>query len=249
MPPPFVARVVFRDEVASTSDLARLLVTASDDPLPLLIHAALQSKGRGRGANAWWSDAGSLTFTLALDARAHAITTSHESRLALAAAVAMVETIVAGGLAAPTLGIRWPNDIETGGRKLGGILPERIETPWGTRLLIGIGLNVTTRLDDAPPDVRRMATTLADCGEPPALETLLNGWLEQFSSTIPRLARDDPTLAARWAELDTLYGQAVRVVQGARRIEGIARGIDPEGALIVGNDRETVRVFGGQVLR
>ena len=61
----------------------------------------------------------------------------------------------------PSIGIRWPNDLEAAGRKLGGILPERVETAAGHRILIGIGLNVWTNLTHAPHDVSAMATSLA----------------------------------------------------------------------------------------
>ena len=64
-------------------------------------------------------------------------------------------------------GIRWPNDVEVDGRKLGGILPERVMTPNGPRVLIGIGLNVLTRVGDAPAEVGKMAVALADSGRAP----------------------------------------------------------------------------------
>ena len=70
------------------------------------------------------------------------------------------------GFGHPSLGIRWPNDMQVGRSKLGGILPERVETERGRRLLIGVGLNVTTDLDAMPAEVRGMATSLAGIGEP-----------------------------------------------------------------------------------
>src|SRR5207237_728418 len=103
----------------------------------------------------WWSDGGSLTFTIALDPSAHGLRSEHEPRLALATAVAIIDAIASWGLS-EVPGIRWPNDIEVGGRKLGGILPERLDTPMGPRLLIGIGVNVASQMADAPEAVRRM---------------------------------------------------------------------------------------------
>ncbi len=140
-------------------------------PLPLVVLANRQTQGRGRGTNWWWSDEGSLTFTLALDPSAHGLTAMHEPRLALAAAVAVVDATRPYVPPQATLGIRWPNDIEAGNRKLGGILPERVETAGGVRILIGVGLNVRTRLEDAPPEVRRMAATLAEWVDDPDLDS------------------------------------------------------------------------------
>jgi BirA family transcriptional regulator, biotin operon repressor / biotin---[acetyl-CoA-carboxylase] ligase len=246
---PLVNTLVRRAELASTSDLARELVLAGGVALPLLVRADRQTRGRGRGSNAWWSDAGSLTMTLAIDPQAHGLTPAHEPRLALAAAVALVEAVAPFVPTTEPLGIRWPNDVEAGGRKLGGVLPERVETPSGACLLVGIGLNVLTRLVDAPPEVRAMAASLAGWGDPPGLDAVLTAWLARFEAILPRLARDDPELAARWAELDTLRGRSVRVNQETCIRAGVGGGIDAEGALLLWMGNEILRVFGGQIVR
>jgi BirA family biotin operon repressor/biotin-[acetyl-CoA-carboxylase] ligase len=244
---PFVRTLVERSELESTSDLARTLLESPSIELPLAVRARRQTKGRGRGDNAWWSDDGSLTITLAIDPAPLGLRPELEPRIALASAVAVVETL------APLvpLVIRWPNDLEVGGRKLGGILPERIETSLGVRVLIGIGLNVETRLDNAPPAIRRMAVSLREvAGEAPLeMDALFGRLLEQVGSVLERLARDDAALADRWRQLDALRGRLVRIDVGTRTITGIASGIDAEGALLVATERETIRLFGGRVLR
>lgn len=253
---PFVRTLVHHETLASTSDRARALAARGTISLPLAVRADRQTHGRGRGVHAWWSDAGSLTFTLVLDPAAHGLRPVHEPRLALASAVAVIDAVAREFLspsAAKALGIRWPNDVEAAGRKLGGILPERVVTPLGPRLLIGIGLNVRTRLADAPADVRRLAVAVAELRRDPmpsaALDRAFRAILEQFQSVSERLAGGDPTLAERWDQLDLLRDRRVRVDLGPRIVTGLGRGIDPEGALRLATESETVRLFGGQVLR
>jgi BirA family biotin operon repressor/biotin-[acetyl-CoA-carboxylase] ligase len=253
---PFVRTLIHHETLASTSDLARDLAARAVIALPMAVRADRQTRGRGRGTHAWWSDAGSLTFTLVLDPAAHGLRPEHEPRLALASAVAVIDAIGRELFSAgesTALGIRWPNDIEASGRKLGGILPERVDSPLGPRVLIGIGLNVLTRLAGAPADVRRMAGALADLRRDPlpadALDRLFRAILETFDPMLARLVRSDPSLAARWDRLDTLRGSWVRVDLGPRVVAGLGRGIDPEGALLLATDREGIRLFGGQVLR
>jgi BirA family biotin operon repressor/biotin-[acetyl-CoA-carboxylase] ligase len=253
---PFVRTLIHRDTLTSTSDLARDLALREEIALPLAVRADRQTRGRGRGTHVWWSDAGSLTFTLVLDPDAHGLRPEHEPRLALASAVAVIDAIGREFISArnsAALGIRWPNDIEANGRKLGGILPERVETPGGPRVLLGIGLNVLTRLAEAPVDVQRMAGALADLRPDPmpvdALDRLFHAFLETFDPMLARLAWSDPSLAERWNRLDTLRDRWVRVDLGPRVVAGLGRGIDPEGALRLATDREEVRLFGGQVLR
>src|SRR5262245_7819554 len=129
---PFIATWIRRDVVDSTNDLAKELLHRDDVACPLLVTTARQTRGRGRGDHSWWSDDGSLTFTLAVDPTALGLRVEHEPRVALTAAVAVIDS-VAPWLPPLSAGIRWPNDVEVGGKKLAGILPERIETPNGSR--------------------------------------------------------------------------------------------------------------------
>ena len=159
--------------------------------LPLAVRAHRQTRGRGRGDHTWWSDAGSLTFTLAIDPAALELERSFEPRVALATAVAVIDALDELGLSHPELGIRWPNDLECGALKLGGILPEVIDREDSHYLLVGIGLNVTTRLDEAPAFVKANATSLAAHSASPIEadlpERLLAAIFGHFDSVLSRL--------------------------------------------------------------
>ncbi len=250
---PFVRAVIHRSLVESTSDLARTQLLQGFDELPLLIWAGRQTLGRGRRENRWWSDKGSLTFSLALDPAAHGVRVEQEPRLALMSALAIIEAIEALGLHNPGIGIRWPNDLETGRRKLGGILPERIQIGEEHRLIIGIGLNVLTRIEDAPPAVQLMATSLNAFQPQPLLPSFLRPFLAmiltRFEQMLYRMVQDDPGLARQWEALNLLRGQTVRVALGPHVIEGIVQEIDAQGALCVHDGQKLHQLFGGQVLR
>ncbi len=250
---PFVRAVVRRPRVDSTNDLAKSMLLIGPVELPFLVWADNQTGGRGRGENRWWSDDGSLTFTIALDPAAHSLRIDQEPRLALMSAVAVIEAINALGLNDPGIGVRWPNDIEVQGRKLGGILPERVETTAGHRLLIGIGLNVRTRIDQAPPDVQRMATSLNAFQLQPLDDPFLAGFLAailtHFEQALYRLAGDDPGLAQQWDRLNLLRDRVVRIALGTRIITGRVYEIDAQGALGLHDGQQLHHLFGGQVLR
>ena len=72
-------RLIERDVVESTNDVAAELVRAKAVPLPLAVWAHRQTRGRGRGSQRWWSDAGSLTFTIAIDPGAHGLAPMHST--------------------------------------------------------------------------------------------------------------------------------------------------------------------------
>jgi BirA family biotin operon repressor/biotin-[acetyl-CoA-carboxylase] ligase len=250
---PFVRTLLIYDEVDSTNDRAVGLIREGTVALPMAVWARRQTRGRGRGTHSWWSDTGSLTFTMAIDPMAHGLTTASEPKLALATAVAVIDALDHLGLGGASLGIRWPNDLEADGRKLGGILPERIASDQGHRILIGVGLNVSTDLADAPDDIRPMAARLADfhagTADERVLPRVLAAILQHFASALQRLVDRDPALATRWNELDRLRDRWVSVDLGTRILAGRGCGIDPDGALCLDDGVERHRLFGGQVLR
>jgi BirA family biotin operon repressor/biotin-[acetyl-CoA-carboxylase] ligase len=239
--------------VESTNNFARQMLQDRLEELPLLVWADRQTMGRGRGENQWWSDEGSLTCTIALDPAAHRLRIDQQPRLALAAAVAVVEAIGLLGLSDPGLGIRWPNDIEARGGKLGGILPERVETPYGDRLLIGIGINVFTQIESAPPDVQRVGASLCDLRRLSSgsfsMEDFLAAILSRFELVLQRITSGDPELARSWDRWNLLRGHAVQVDVGLKIVRGIVREIDAQGALSVFDGQQIQRLFGGRVLR
>jgi biotin-(acetyl-CoA carboxylase) ligase len=132
-------------------------------------------------------------------------------------------------------------------------LPEGVDLTDGERLLIGVGLNVQTNLEEAPEEVRALATSLEHIS-PGAVAKDLRVWLlaailRRFEAILGRLATADPTLTDRWNELDVLRDRRVRVDVGTHVVEGRGEGIDADGALCLDDGRRTVRFFGGTVLR
>jgi BirA family biotin operon repressor/biotin-[acetyl-CoA-carboxylase] ligase len=250
---PFVKSTVVYEVVDSTSDRAGDHVREGRLPLPLAVWAKSQSHGRGQGSNSWWSDTGSLTVTLALNPRDHGLVLENEPQLALATAVAIIEALNELGLGHHAIGIRWPNDLEADGRKLAGILPEQVETAHGRRLLIGIGLNVRTNLAAAPPEIRTMATSLAELHQRPIDDGFSNrlvpAILGRFEAVLARLAAGDQALADQWNQLDLLRDTWVRVDLGTCELVGLGQGIDNQGALCLNQRSKQIRIFGGRLVR
>lgn len=123
------------------------------------------------------------------------------------------------------------------GRKLGGILVERIDTPTGPAAVIGIGLNVSLRTEELPaPHATSLA--LADAAttdRDPVIRAILREierWYQDWTS-----AAGDPGasgLASAYAASNATIGRRVRVeLPTGTAVEGLAVGIDDDGCLIV----------------
>ncbi len=153
-------RVAVWARVRSTNDLAiRASGSRSNDGLVIL--AEEQTEGRGRRGRAWLAPPCSsiLMSVLLFPPRfPEAAVAAQESLgwLTALAAVATAEVVAQISPCAPT--IKWPNDVRVAGRKIAGVLVER-----GTAgsCVLGIGLNVNSGLDSAPPELRARATSLA----------------------------------------------------------------------------------------
>jgi BirA family biotin operon repressor/biotin-[acetyl-CoA-carboxylase] ligase len=250
MIPPFAKTSLDLKEIGSTSDLARELVLSGDLELPLVVRARRQTAGRGRGEHRWFSDDGSLTFTVAIDPKESRLRRDHEPRLALALAVEIINVVESLIGISALMMIRWPNDIESSGKKVAGLLPERVETPNGPRLLIGIGINVTTDFSNAPAEVRRMAVSINELSEHPIdADFVLESLLGRFPGFLSRLADDDPALSEEWLRRDSLLGQPVRLALGEKLVSGIGRGVDASGGLRIRSGDVERTFHAGHVLR
>ena len=141
----------------------------------------------------------------------------------LAAGVAVVSA-VRPALYPHNVGLHWPNDVFVDGRKLSGIL---INVLADGRHILGIGLNVNNRLDDAPPDVRRRATSMIDLtGHRHDRTGVLVALVGELARVLPHSGADG-SLGAQFQELCLQTGEVLEVVAGGRSILGRCLGIAP----------------------
>jgi BirA family biotin operon repressor/biotin-[acetyl-CoA-carboxylase] ligase len=236
----FLAGAEQHDVLPSTNDYARALPSAV--PLPHLVLAAEQTAGRGRGTNSWWTGRGSLAMSLLIDPARHGIRPEHLLLVSLACAVSLVETIQGLAPGVP-LGLHWPNDVFAAGRKLSGILIERLP---GGRMVLGIGVNTNNTLAEAPAPLQATATTLRDltgeaCDHTEFLRALLTGLEDDLAELAHR-----PASIARAADgLCLQRGEELTVVTGGRTVTGTCRGIDDNGALLLAAPQGVQRIYSG----
>ena len=119
----FVVEVEHHVELGSTNDRTSQRAKQGAKKLPLLVIADMQTAGRGRGGNRWWTGPGSLAFSLLLESDKTKNSAGAAPLISLSVGVAVVETIQPL-LQNKEVGIYWPNDVIAAGRKMAGILVE-----------------------------------------------------------------------------------------------------------------------------
>ncbi|MBI1313059.1 biotin--[acetyl-CoA-carboxylase] ligase [bacterium] len=250
----FCRSIRFQRECRSTNDLAlaeQKQETASQpERLPRLLTTDAQTAGRGRGGNQWWAGDGALAFSLRIVPAAFSVSREQWPLVSLATALAVGDVLTVFAPERP-VGLKWPNDVQLGGRKVCGIL---VEPPPGNEeeLVIGVGINVLNSLVDAPAELRLIATSLADetaadvaCSPG---EVLLRT-LQCLETELHRLASGSLDLCERWARSCVLTGHDVSLEAGGRRVAGVCRGIDVSGAILLEAGGTLRPWFGGVVRR
>jgi len=219
------------EEAASTNALV-IERARSGAAEGLVIAAEHQTAGRGRLDRTWETPPRSgLTFSVLLRPTAP---TASWPWLPLLAGYAVDKALKAAGYEAS---VKWPNDVLLDGRKVAGILVERVDTGAGPAAVVGIGLNVGMTAEELPvPEATSLA--VASSGEVPDRTALLVSLLASLSEAYAALQEGGDLagirLAESYAAACSTIGRVVRVVlPSGEELTGTANGIDPSGRLLV----------------
>lgn len=158
------------------------------------------------------------------------------SWLPLVAGLAVADTVGEAGVAGG--GIKWPNDVLVDGRKISGILLERVEPPAGSDLpaaaVIGMGVNVSLTADERP--VETATSLLLEGAQELDRSVLVTRLLTHLDRWLAAWEDDERFDALRDAFVSrcVTVGQYVRVtLPDGNRVEGTAETVDEFGRLVV----------------
>lgn len=242
---PLLSELEVHEQIDSTN---RLALTRAQEGRGRghVIVAEQQSAGRGRRGRQWVSPFGRNIYCSAIwefDGGAAAL-----EGLSLAVGVAVAQALADIGVC--EVGLKWPNDVVWGGRKLAGILLEMVGDAAGRcQVVIGIGINVAMsgsgeagQIDQPWVDVQ---TAL---GAPASRNALLGALLARLLPAVQRFEREGfAALRDDWSALDSFRGRDVVVHLGERLVLGVAAGVSGSGALLVDTDQGRQEFHGGEV--
>lgn len=224
-------------------------------PEGTVVLAEEQRRGRGRLGRTWFSPPRSnLYASIILRPR---LPLPGVPQLTLVGAVAACRAIatVYEGPAELRPRIKWPNDILMGGRKVSGTLVEA--TSVGEILhhvVLGIGINVNLEEKDLPSELATTATSLRIAGgRPVSRGRLAQRLFGEIETAYDRFRTEGfSRLSEEYAALSDLWGRPVRVALAEGVLEGVAEGLDADGALrlrLAGGGTERILAGDVQLLR
>lgn len=224
--------VEYHDAIDSTNRRARELAAAGESDM--VVVADKQTGGRGRLDREWVSPSGGVWMSILTTPD---IPPHHAPAYTLAAAVATTRAVRSQGADAT---IKWPNDIQVGGKKLAGILTEMEgEADRVSWIVVGIGLNAN--VDPSALPTEQPATSLrAEIGDVNRRE-LVQDLLGEFAT----LTADLESVVPAWREHAQTLGQRVRVDTGDSEVVGDAVDVEFPGTLVVDTGESRVEVTTG----
>lgn len=217
------------DILDSTQEYAKVL--AKDTKVHgTLITADLQTAGKGRRGRVWQSPkATAISMSLCLEPK---LQVENAAGLTLVMALAVAKAILE--TAGEKAGIKWPNDIVLNGKKICGILTEMIFTERGYVVIIGTGINVNT--EAFPEEIKGIASSLKiETGKEISREALIASVMKYFEIYYEAYVQTEDLsgILEEYEELLINKGREVLVLDPKAAYQGIAKGINAQGNLIV----------------
>lgn len=209
-----------------------------------MVIADEQTSGRGRLERRWWAPAGSsLLLSLVFRPR---LLPHQVQRLTMICSLAACDAIA--GVTGLRAAVKWPNDVLVGERKVCGILTE-LEL-LGQRVdyaIVGIGLNVNVTFGAAPAMMSPATSLSMEAGHPVSRLDLLVALLSGIEGRYEALQAGH-SFEEEWADRMVTLRRHVRVTEGQEEWQGLAVGVDRDGALLLRLPGGTTRrVLAGDV--
>jgi BirA family biotin operon repressor/biotin-[acetyl-CoA-carboxylase] ligase len=235
-------------EVLATtqSTNADLRARIADLTVPLLLATENQTAGRGRAGRSWHSTPGdSLCFSLAWPLT---LSIDRITGLPLAAGVAVADALHQLGW---PVQLKWPNDLLLNTAKLGGLLIETVSSSRVTNdgrvwVVIGVGINIHP---NPQRDTAIAYPTAFLSSQPLDRNNLLAKMSESLCEMLVEFDRHGlRPFVDRWHALHAYQNQPVTLHEGGQLLhEGVARGINENGCLLLDTAHSQLMISTGDV--
>jgi BirA family biotin operon repressor/biotin-[acetyl-CoA-carboxylase] ligase len=213
-----------------------------------VVVAAHQTAGLGRQGRTWHDVASSsLLFSVLLRYPADNLAAGF---LSMIPAIALVESLLEE-LVTSNLILKWPNDVLLNQLKIAGVLGQNLADGKQSVSVIGVGVNINTRIYDFPEQIRNTASSiLQETGRTVQAEILLARILNHWEKLFDQLLDERiGSLRESWMKYSFPIGTRLTRLENGLSITGSYQGIGDRGQLLLlddeGNEHE---LFTGDII-
>ncbi len=216
------------EELVSTQDFLK----ERDLPIGTVVVSNRQTRGRGRHGRVWYSEEGGLYFSFLLDTNY-----MDSMSLPLVLGYALSEYMHRQGLVSA---IKWPNDVFVKGRKIAGVLVEKVKKGF----VCGVGVNVNQ--GSFPADVQAISMSMADGLKRDKVEVLLS-LLKHLEDTLKTFRREGFSVFRELIKSRLLFLEQEVIVYAEKPVVGVLKDLAPDGSLVLLAAEGEVRILSGDL--
>ena len=210
---------------------------------PFVILAERQLAGRGRRGRKWVSPfAENIYYSLVL--RMDGGMRQLEG-LSLVVGLAVLSALREMGI--ERAGLKWPNDVLVGNKKIAGILLELVGDPADVcHLVIGIGINANMRV--ASEVDQAWTSVFLESGKAINRNSLVSSLNQSLLTYLKRHESSGfAAIQGEWESNHLWQGREVSLIAGVHQVDGTVMGIDQQGALRMSVNGEEKVYSGGEL--
>ena len=215
---------IYRYDITDSTNTRAKQEILKNIPLPALFIAGEQTNGRGRQGKSFFSPKNTgLYMTLALPPD---YISNETVSITSVASVCVGDAIK--DICNIDVKIKWINDLYVKGKKVCGILAERVCDPLTNEIkavIIGVGINLSTK--DFPEDLKASASSLF------VNESLKETLAKRIAENLVNSKGKGKILMEKYRELSLILGKEICYIKNNQKFFGVAQSIDDNGYLKV----------------
>lgn len=208
----------------------------------IVVQCLQQTKGRGRHGREWVSPLGNLYMSILLRPACEAV---DAGQISFVVAVAMARAVKEAVGADVSLTLKWPNDVLINDKKCAGLLIEsEVDDGKLSWLALGIGANVLSSPVDEGISIQDVA---GDKQVPihPFRDLVLKHFAEAYEAW---QKTGFAPIREEWLENAHGLNQKLKVNIPGHEKEGVFKGIDETGALLLDIDGREEKIYSGEIV-
>ncbi|MFA6222469.1 MAG: biotin--[acetyl-CoA-carboxylase] ligase [Desulfomonilaceae bacterium] len=224
----FRPELIVLEETTSTQEVA-VRMALDGGVSGATVMALNQTKGRGRSGSQWISPPGkNLAFSVIVRPNIEIL---KAPLIGMLSAICAAETV--DDFCRPFRAqLKWPNDVLVEGKKIAGIISEaRFLGKIVDFIVVGVGLNVNSRAEDFPDQLRESLTSFFSLtGKIVDLRTIATTFLQRMSELLNRVENVGPDFIPLQWERRWVH-KGMKLVRDG--ITGTATALDSDGSLLL----------------
>ncbi|MEY4012917.1 MAG: hypothetical protein RIT22_2041 [Bacteroidota bacterium] len=222
-------KLIKLDAIDSTNEFLKGLSAQQDLENFTVVTAENQTKGKGQRGAVWNSEVGK-NLIMSVLVRDFLTDINAIFNLNIAFSLAVIAALKKKNI--PDLSIKWPNDILSANKKIGGILIENsIKSDAAILSIVGLGLNVNQTNFEGLPKASSLSIVI---GQNLDKEELLSEIMANLEKNVAESLQNPTNLRQQYVDL--IYKKDIPMPfmnQNNKKFMGIIQGISPIGRLLV----------------